>query len=194
MAMDMVKIVKARSRNVENKRRTHRVQACLLSALLCGAICGCKVVDKEIDSDLAIQAAVDASGVDVSQVQNMNVQETDGIYQVTFDTWSGTYQIGVHPNGEVASYSYQAFDNPVVSEEEAQPEELVLPEGSLSKEELIQIAARMVQAINYTDDDFWFEVVDDNTVRISMNSDNGKTYTAVVDPRTGTGTVEVSNQ
>lgn len=192
--MVMVKKVKTRSRNVETKQRAHRVvQKSLLSAILCGVICGCNVGDKGIDSDLAIQVAVDASGVDASQVQNMNVQEADGIYQVRFDSWSGTYQIGVHPNGEVAGYSYQAFDNPVVPEE-AQPEELVLPEGSLSKEELIQIAARMVQAINYTDDDFWFEVVDDNTVRISMNSDNGKTYTAVVDPRTGTGTVEVSNQ
>lgn len=174
-------------------------------------IAGCSTGKFDMTPELAQQIAVDASGCPASQVKDLQAQETDGKYLVTFNNASGKYSISVDANGKVSDYTFTPSEkktdqNKSDKKAEKQPADkktdpenqktenqtkndtLKLPEGSLSQSELISRAAALIGVTNYTDQDFKTEVTQDKMVSLTYQSADGIVYTILLDPATGTGT------
>lgn len=64
-------------------------------------------------------------------------------------------------------------------------EDLKLPEGSLSRSELIQATAEHLKKTEVREDEYTLTVRDDGMVEVAVPGDDGRNYTVTMDPKNG---------
>lgn len=197
----------------KKKTRTERKKSLVLMLPALLLIQGCQAGSVEMTSELASQIASDASGLNKEEITDLTCAETDDGYTVSFQGDNGKYTIGVSPDGKVTAYQFEKADDESSEEDSSQEkpaqennsgesentgqeensdddsnssqDDLQLPEGSLSRSQLIQATADHLQKKDYKEEDFTLTLRDDGMVEVAVQGDDGRNYTVTVNPQNG---------
>ena len=164
---------------------------------------GCHTGSVEMTPELASQIASDASGLNKEEITDLICVETDDGYTVSFQGDKGkvtAYQFEKAKDGsseEDSSQEEPAQENSSGEIENAGQEEnsensqnsgqeeLQLPEGSLSRSQLIQATADHLQKKDVREEDYTLTVRDDGMVEVAVQGDDGRHYIVTVNPQNG---------
>lgn len=190
------------------KAKNHAGRNKLFAAACVLAFCltGCRATNMKMDETLAGQIAIDASGCPKSEVKDLKSVKQESGYLVTFANANGTFSITISEDGVVADYSFvpnapaegqaseqkpqeQPKENADASQKPAGENggEYKLPEGSLSKSDLIKKAADMIKLAEYQENEFVLEDAGEGKVRLIVTTDDNVKHVVTLDPKTGEG-------
>lgn len=197
----------------KKKTRTERKKSLVMMLPVLLFLQGCYTGSVEMTPELASQIASDASGLNKEEITDLTCVETDDGYTVSFQGDKGKYTIGVSPDGKVTAYQFEKAKDGSSEEDSSQEEpaqenssgeienagqeensensqnsgqeELQLPEGSLSRSQLIQATADHLQKKDVREEDYTLTVRDDGMVEVAVQGDDGRHYIVTVNPQNG---------
>ena len=158
---------------------------------------GCHTGSVEMTPELASQIASDTSGLNMEEISDLTCMEADDGYTVTFQGDKGKYTIGVSLDGKVTAYQFEKADDQSSEEDtgegESEPEpepepeqdDLSLPEGSLTRSQLIQATADHLHKKDVREEDYTLTVRDDGMAEVAVQGDDGRHYIVTVNPQSG---------